>query len=264
MKKLGVTIVVLLLPAILWAADESNDLQIRVREVIDERTTKQFFNFLVIELNVVGELVRDVKGFHIHIHHARDDLGTDLVKAEEKSGFIKLRNFTDIDEQPYFRVYLKNPSRHAKYVKEFSGTLELFIPKNDENSVVTIQNIQQQTGSAIRSKILEQAGVELIMFTQESEEDFSHAAFPDFGMLRLSEHSIVCTFKDPHLRVLDMKFFDPNGYEMDVGRGKKRSNDILIILFADLDAPPTIGKIYLKTDKAMVKVPFQLTDIALP
>jgi hypothetical protein len=90
------------------------------------------------------------------------------------------------------------------------------------------------------------------------------------GFEELSENSIVLTIKDPNAKLLDIAFEDAKGKPLKTGRSSSTgsfSNPELRTRVFDLDEKlPDTGRIKFAvlTSASVSKVPFKLTNVALP
>lgn len=268
-----------------------DDLRANIGEVKDTRTTGQFFGGLEIELNVICANLNDAKAFRFAVTSARDDQGTDLVKKEEDS--FNSNEFTELDEynldngQAKLTVNLRNPLRKAMYVKELTGDLEMFIPKYDEEAVLTFNKFQEQSGAPLKSEKLDKAGIAITVMTKEQydkaaqadetkeskpEENvgealgkaFSEAFSSMFGMMgTVSEGSIILNIKDTESRLMGIVFIGADGAIIN-SMGRTTMGETSVYDF-ETPLPPDAGiRFFLSTEKALIKLPLQLKDIALP
>jgi hypothetical protein len=277
----------MLTPVLMWGADGTDDLIAKVSMVRDVRSTEEYSEEgLQIQLDVTGERLQGAKAFRFVIDNAKDDLGTDLLKKGEPAE----EEFTELDEYNFqdghagITISLKNPLRKAEYVKGLSGTLRLFNPKNDDDAVMLVKSVGEETGSPIKSDKLAKVGVELTILTKEQyegkdnkketgddqkgEEDpgagLSNAFGSMFGMSDgIDEDSVILKIKDPNSKVIGIEFLDPDGKEMEE-KSLMTMNEIRIYGFESKPLAGTEMRVYLLTDKAVTGMPLKLEDIALP
>jgi hypothetical protein len=260
-------------------------VQTQLGDVKDSRTTGQFFAGLEVEIKLLGDPLADALFMKTAVKTAVDDTGRDLVDYEkEKNEFEKLN--TSGGQNTKVTLKLKNPARKAGAIKELSGEVELFVPKNDPDSVMKLEGFQKLGGKPIVSPALSTAGIEITTFTKEQSdaikakkaEDAKKASKANLGEA-ISEafgemfgmgggpNDITVQMKDPNQKLVGMEFQDANGRKINSNGSSGWSNKDKQMKTYHFDSklPETTRLvIYLSTPKSVVKVPFALTNVFLP
>lgn len=277
----------------IWCATAVSQVRVLPGDIKDTRTTAGFFAGLEIELKVLGDLLADAKAIRLSVTSAVDETGRDIVNPKEAA-----TEFNELDEGEQstakLTVKLKNPARQATTVREIAGELEIFVPRRDPSSTVTVENIRRATGSPIASPSLRAAGIEVTMWTKQqyearrkAEEEklkaekakapagageaLGEALAKVFGGLlgsfeEMSEHSIAMQVKDPGARLVGIEFQDSRGSRIGGGRMSfgGREDQTRIYDFSEKLPDTARVKLYVLTPKAIVKTPFKLRDVPLP
>jgi hypothetical protein len=257
----------------------AQDIKIKVGEVKDSRTTGEFFAGLEIELKFFGDDLDNAKSMRCIITKAIDETERNLIKEEEEP------QFTDADKDNPGRmditIKLKNPSRKSLTVKELAGEVEMYIPKNDPNAIVTLKNFTSQPGKSVVHNGLKENNIKLSILTtdqyesikkkQKSEADTSGilgqmvSALSNLfgGFSEPGKNSIILQLTDPEARIINFDFMDQSGKIIN-SQGSTSSGDIHVYDFEKLMPKNAQLKLYLKTSSSIKKVPFILKDIDLP
>lgn len=261
-------------------AQTTQDIRVSAGDVKDSRTTEKFFAGLDVQLKLIGEALENAKSLRCKVSRAIDDTGRDLLKEEEEQS-----DFSDLDSntpgQAEVTVKLKNPSRRAMVVKELSGSIELFRPKLDPNSVVTIKKFTAESGKAIEHASLKAANVGLSILTKKQYESLSKKSIPDDdtsavmnqmikalaglfgGMMEVGENSVIIQLVDPELKVMKVEFLDGSGKQIDP-QSSMRMEDVRVYDF-DRQMPATAQlRLYIATPASLLSIPFAVSDISLP
>lgn len=256
----------------------AQDIKINVGDVKDSRTTGQFFAGLEIDLQFLGDALEDVKSMQCIINKAVDDTERDLLKPEEAVQFTEINK--DNPGRADFTIKLKNPSRRAMTIKELSGDVEMYIPRNDPNAIVTIKNFTSQPGKPLLNKGLNENNIKVSVLTtdqyesikekQKAEADTSMlgqmvSALSNFfgGFSSPGKNSIILELIDPESRIINVEFVDQSGRIINT-QGSSSMENIHIYDFEKSMPKNAQLKLYLKTNKAVKYMPFTLKDIDLP
>jgi hypothetical protein len=256
----------------------AQDIKINVGDVKDSRTTGQFFAGLEIDLQFLGDALEDVKSMQCTINKAVDDTGRDLIKEEESVQTTEINK--DNPGRADFTIKLKNPSRRAMTIKELSGEVEMYIPKNDPNAIVTIKNFTSQPGKSLVNKGLNENNIKVSVLTtdqyesvkekQKAEADTSIlgqmvSSLANFfgGFSSPGKNSIILELIDPESRIINIEFVDQHGKVIDT-QGSSSNGDIHVYDFEKSMPKNAQLKLYLKTRLAIKNMPFNLKDIDLP
>ena len=278
----------------------SDKVGVLVGDVKDSRTTGTFFAGMEVELKIVGDVLADAKGMRLSVEVAVDDLGRNLVGEKTESG-----EFKEVDSSgktsASAKVELKNPVRQATTIRELSGSIELFTPRKDPDSTVTVNNLNRNLGVPIASPALKAAGIEVVMWNKDQfearkkaeeeklkkemaakskkegeGEDLGESLASGlqklFGGLfssfsQMEENSVAFQIADPQSRLVGMEFEDrlgkpiSNNGRMTIGGGKEKTT---IYEFREKLPETARVKLLVLTPKATIKVPFKIADVPLP
>jgi hypothetical protein len=257
----------------------AQDLRVNIGDVKDSRTTGEFFAGLEIQLQFLSDILDNTESMRCIIKNAVDDTGRNLIKENEDNQFTDVNK--DNPGRADFTVNLKNPSRNAKTVKELSGEIELYIPKNDPNATVTLKNFTAQPGKPVSHNGLKANNISLSILTTDQYESFKKKQKSQIdtsglmgqmvnalsnlfgGFSEPGKNSIIFQVHDPEARILNYNFFDQSGKIIE-SNGSTSSEDIKIIDFENPLPKNAQLKLFLKTDSSIKIIPFNLTDIYLP
>jgi hypothetical protein len=272
--------------ALALAVSAQAQLQTQLGDVKDTRTTGKFFAGLEVEIKLLGDALADAQSMRLVVKTAVDDTGRDLVdhEKEDRNNFEKANNRGR--QGTALSLNLKNPARKATTIKELSGNVEVYAPKNDPAAVVKVEGFQKLGGTPIVSPALTAAGVEITTYTKEQSdaikakkagdakkgtqanvgETISEAFGGMFGMGG-GPNDITVQSKDPNEKIVDMEFQDASGKKVK-GNGWSATNSngtkTKTFNFPSKLPDSTALVIYLSTPKSMVEVPFALKDVFLP
>ncbi len=262
----------------------AQDVQTRLGDVKDSRTTGQFFAGLEVELKLSGDGLADAKSMRVAVQTATDDTGRNLIDPEKMSD--RFESIDSAGSRNLLTLKLKNPARKAVTVKEITGTLELLVPKLDPESTVAIEDFQQKTGAPFDVPALQRTKVSVIAWNKAQYEAARAAkkaadakkpqglgealgsAFGEmFGFGHLEENGIAIQVDDPDAKFVELEFQDAGGKKLESnGRSSTKSNKVTTMFYDFSHQLPENAKlvIYLSTPKALVKVPVELKDVPLP
>ncbi len=266
------------------AAHAADEVRITVGDVVDSRTTGKFFASCKVELKPIGDAVAEASGLRVRVTAAIDDTGRDLIDPEKQDD----GSFTAIDRrfhpEPRVELELKNPARAAKTIARLTGTIDLYVPKRDPQSIANIAGVMGQLGTPIADAKLAAAAVTIAVFDRAAQEAAKKApkkavkpAAKDLGdaigeafagamggsMMTLDENGIEVRIEDPGHRVIGFRFVDAAGAEIDRSSMMSMGTDY----FLDFQQPMPKDAalvVELATDQALISVQFALTDVPLP
>ncbi len=249
-------------------------LDVSIGEIKDSRTTgSDFDSYLKLDLQLVGDEIDldNIKGVKTTIEKAVDDTGKNLINTEKTSSKFKaLNKFTRVKNST--TLELKNPRRKAVTIASLSGTVEVFAPENDPESIVVVKNLSQHYGKSLPSEKLKNLGVNLVVSDPKSQaatkEKNKAALTGGMGSLftnfmTLKPNQLLFEIEDPKGSVVSYEIQDSNGVKLETAGsmssgGSKRLNfrknppkDIQLVVF-------------VKTPKAIKKADFNLKEIRLP
>ena len=261
-------------------------VQTQLGDVKDTRTTGQFFGGLEVKIKLLGESIVDAESIRTVITTAVDDTGRDLVDQEKQtSEFVKKNGQSQQCWE--LSVDLKNPARKATVIKELAGTADLYVPKNDPDSIVKVDEFQKLGGRPIASPALIAAGVEAAAYTKEqvdaekakqAEEakknpkanigDALAGAFGELFNMGGGPNSITVQLTDPKEMVASVEFQDESGNKIQgngwSSSGNRKTKEMKTYNFQSKLPDTTRLVIFLATPKSTVSVPLALKDVFLP
>ncbi len=258
----------------------AQEVKVKVGEVKDSRTTGEFFAELEIQLIFIGDILENAKSLKCILNTATDETERDLIKDSER-----ISEFTDVDEETPGRanvaVKLKNPSRKSMTVKEISGEVEIYNPKKDANSIVTVKNFSKSAGKELQDQALKASGIHISVLTADQYQEISDQKKADvdtsgllgqminamagmFGnMSSTNPNNIILKIVDLNSKIIDIEFLDPTGKKIPHW-GKMNMDDIVIYDFENKLPENAQLRFYLRTDKSLKVIPFVVKDIDLP
>ena len=296
--------VLLLFTLALCGVAPTASAQVRVLEggVAESRRSDGFSSDLKVELKVVGDLLKDARGIRVVLEKAVDETGKNLIdekKAEKDFSSVSLQG----DNTTKLSLSLKPSERRAAVIREVSGYVEIFLPTKDARSVITVTGVMKGAGRPLADPKLKAAGIEVTLWTREQFEARKKAEeerlrkeqeakrkqgggepMQELGELLveglgkifggmfggfddLSDTSVVMTIKDPGAKLLDIEFEDAAGKKLKTGRSSSFSGQDGQTRVFDLDeklSDTARVKFAMLTPAAVTKVPFKLTNVALP
>lgn len=267
-----------------------DDVRAVLGDVEDRRTTGEFFGGLEIKIKLVGDAVADATSWRTRVTQAKDDTGRDLVDAKRTE-----KDFTEIFKHGPSAVTLKlkNPSRKAQSIAVLAGEVELLVPRNDPGANVKIDNIVQRTGAPLDAPVLKAVGVEVTIFTKEQadaemarkrkEAEQKKAQLAGqagsgaqlakvfagmFGFANVGPNDIALRIKDPESKLAKIEFQDNQGAAIHSNSrwtvGESSENKTTTYSFSSKLPPDARLVLTVCTPKSVIKVPFSLTNVALP
>lgn len=265
------------------ATSHAESVRLSVSEVKDTRSTGEFFNELEMKCKLTGDDVADIKGFRATVEKAEDDTGRNILKTDERS-----EDFEIVQERnsalPSLTLKFRNPARRATAVRQVSGTLQLFIPGRDPNATTTVKNFPKTVGTPLTNPILAKAGIQITVLTRkeyeeikkQEEQNAKDAAMKKVGeamvkafeglfgaFFQVGEHDVIFKIDDPVGKLIDLAVLDGKGGRIE-SHGHMQSKELRVLNYSKALPDDAQLLVYLRTNKAVITVPFRLTDIGLP
>ena len=271
---------------LLIAGSANAQVQTQLGDVKDSRTTGQFFGGLEVKIKLLGDPVSDAESIRTVITKAVDDTGRDLIDHEKQKNEFEKKN-GQRQQTWELSVDLKNPTRKATAIKELTGTADLYVPKNDPDSIVKVEEFQKTGGQPIVSPALSAAGVEVVAYTKEqadaekakqaeeakknSKANIGEAiagAFGEIFNMGGGPNGITVQLTDPKEIVAGVEFQDASGTKIPgngwSSSGNRKTKQIKTYNFQTKLPDTARLVIYLATPKSIVSAPFALKDVFLP
>jgi hypothetical protein len=165
------------------------------------------------------------------------------------------------------KLELDNPMRAAKTVKSITGVVELLVPKNDPKSVITASPAKDG-GKPLESPVLKALGAEITLLTKATSGAAKSGGIFGFGGGGgVGDDELGYKLNDPKGVVAAVEFCSADGKVLETG-GRMSSggvgNKSYTISFRDKPPADAVAKIYLLTEKSLVKIPLNLSAVPLP
>jgi hypothetical protein len=232
---------------------------VRVNQVNDRRSGGSFAG-LTIYLELPGTTAASVAASRVLVKSATDDAGTDLIDHQSEEPRFE-QNMRE-EGLAGVSLSLKSPPRKATKLREARGDIELFMPAKDPNSTAEVTKFLPASGKPLTHKALKANGVELA-FVTPAQLDAENQKREEYARVSLEESDLAVRLKDPNKRIQSIEYVDGSGA---VQRVMARDSEGLTILSTWSGKPQADWKLRVKmmTAKNVVKVPFTLTNVALP
>jgi hypothetical protein len=269
---------------------------VKVENVTDNRVqVGEFQGNLEIKANLTGNGLDKINAARILVKEARDDKGTDLASKGDPPSFTA----RDMNGGT-LSISLKMPPRAAKTVR-VAGTLEMFVPSRDPNSLVKVDRALSKLDTPLSSKALKASKIEITplspkKYAEEMEKNKLDEkkiaeireegkkrgvdetevekmielakAFQELGGGPPPEGAVILSGKQADLdRVLHIRILKANGEEVHVGSSSSSSSDGRTVMVLEPSEPPPADaaiELTLLTTKATISVPFELKNVSLP
>lgn len=259
----------------------SNDVNLMVEELTDNRTTGKHFAGLNIKVKALGDGVQNARSIKLNITEAIGETGENLISEKTKdSKFVKLD-----DNYPELRIELKNPKRKSNVITKISGDLLIYEPQKDPNSMATIKNFLIANKKAFKNEALKKSNVNISLLTKQEYEEWKKKEEDEInqkalaeglvgemvdaisslfnGFMSLEENSIILLVNDPEAKIIEIEFHDARDEKIN-NRGSVFSDKYRIYHFSKKLPDDAQLKVYLSTPKAVSIVPFSINDVPLP
>lgn len=287
-------------PATKAAAPEK--VGVLVGEIKETRTTGQFFAGMEVELKLMGDVLADAKGLRVSIEKAIDDTGRNLINEKKQEAELK-----EVDPEKNAveaEIKLLNPVRQATAIQELSGTVEIFIPARDPDSITTITNFASRTNAPISPPGMKAAGVEVTIWTKEQfdarkkveeerlkkeveaqrkkaedaksdeerDESIMEGLTKIFGGMfnsfaQMEESSVAFQITDPDSRLVSIDFEDERGKPVSHNGVMTMGGGKTKTRIYDFSSKLPAGsriRLSVLTPRSTIKVPFKLSNVPLP
>ena len=245
-------------------------------EIVDTRSSGNTMGGLRVELKVVGDEVPDVEGMRASVISVLDETGRDLNDLSRQGS--QSQRFSSMRSGNGISLRFKNPSRKAGTLKELIGRLDLFIPRNDPESVLVLDNAPSRFDQTIESTAYKTSSFSLVMMNRQQfdarqkreTEAISKAGGPLGGLLAglgglnaSSDNAVYVRVSDPEGRFVSIEFEDARGQRIKPS-STVTMNDTYTLSFAAPLPADAKARIKVATPRAVVRVPFQFENVVLP
>ena len=247
---------------------QAADLQIKTGTLTDTRMTVATSAKLQMELKFLGAAVEGVKAVRCTATNALDNVGGNLLRETTGPG-----EFSEVDSNCLFTIELKSPLRKATFLREVSGTIELFKPENDPSSTASFIKFVGKQPVSLVHRSLSAAGVEMTVLSKEKqEEDGKTDVMGEFekvlaglfgGTPAIGENGVIIRIKDPQSKLIKVAFLDAAGKIIEQ-KAAMTTHDVRLYDFSAPLPEDAVLRLYIATPKSLIKIPFVLKDIVLP
>jgi len=225
---------------------------------IDERRSTEGEGRFRLDLRLLDRPVGTLR-VHAQVTKASDDKGRDLTGVPED-----VLSWTDFDANEIAEAEWKarNPARGAVKIAEMSGAIEAFVPAHDPDATLTLDGWLKYLGAPLEEGTLAQNGIAVRMLSPAQ-----YAALPrqerDAVGLEAPDNSVLFLINDPGHRLVGISFLNEAGRAIR-GSGDD-SNDRALVLRFNRPVPGNARlRLLIATPKAVIAVPFALSNIELP
>lgn len=203
---------------------------------------------LVVELNLTGKDLKEIKGMRCVLDKAVDDTGKNLLLKEPD--FTKTNQtwtplVYDPTTPPGMQLLLDLPAQQAKAIKELSGRLEILTPVHDPLCVLNFTRIAAQLNIELADPHLTAAQIKMTVSTN-------------------SKPSVVIRVSDPLAKLFYFEIVDASGKEWDAVASTTTSGTTTTHTFPGSLPKSASLRVCVPTPKSVITVPLILKDIALP
>ncbi len=260
----------------------NSDMNARIKEVEDSRSTEDSFSRLRLKLKIMGDILANAEAMRFNLTKAVDDTGRDLIKRDQFNNNDKYEKLdqNSLDKSD-LEVNLLNPSRKAKVIQQLTGELEVFSPGQDPSATFKFPQINQNFGVPIP---IAEHKIEITPYDtktyeeareQEAESQSTEQAAQNmgnamaqlftgmFGVNADGQNSIVLRIKDPQLKIVTFRFYGVSGEEMK-SNSWMSMGEVQQFFFPDPLPEDITLVVMVKTDKSLQKIGINFNDIPLP
>jgi hypothetical protein len=270
------------------ARSEPSAIQVVPGRITETRSSEQHPGAAEVELKaVLADNQSPPMAYRIIVTKAVDDRGVDLVKPESAGS-----EFQTFDSKRSVKAKLKSPARNAVAIKELGGDVELFYPEKDPAATVVVNAFRKHTGTPIESATLKRAGLQVAAWTPEqyqalekkrkaeasealtSAQRKARNLFPaQLGnqFAGAGPNDFIFTINGAQKNLIGLEFHDradkiipTRGSGVGYRQTGPQVERTLSYHFDERLPDTTKLVIFVVTPEAIVKMPFTLTDVALP
>ena len=281
-----------LAPFLVPGAASGQDLRVSAGTIEDRRTTGKFFGGLEIELKLTGDDLADARAARVKLTKAQDESGRDLLPAKKPDEDFQKSSGRGA---PDLKISLKNPARGASAIQEISGEVQLFAPSRDPAATILIDRFVSRMDKPIDSSALKSQQISARLVSpkvyraqakkreadldaemQKHKEEMKKEAGDDkaaealmalvkgfAGMMNdVGDNDVILQIEDPQGKLLDVEVVGKSGV-MDT-RGSMSSGGLKILQYSEKIPADAKLRFLVKTQNAVLRAPFRLTNVPLP
>ena len=223
--------------------------------------------------------VSDIRNVRLKPNVATDATGLELVNPK------KFKNEWQHLFAGSFKIEFDSPASAAKTLRELSGSVEIYNPKADLASVITIPNVSQQLPQTLDNPLLKAAGIRINVLTKTELDGYRNSLRTKSPYPAASKQALTQVFGDAldnlfkgkdfdnqanfaiHIedlndRLIDKDLRTPDDKSVSVSSSSTGGTST----YTFYDSPPLdFGlRLYVATPKSVMEIPFKFTDVALP
>lgn len=206
---------------------------------------------LVVQLNLFGKDLREIKGMRCILEKAVDNTDKNLILKEQD--FTKTNQtwtplFYDPQTPPGMQLILDLPAQKASMVKELTGRLEILTPVHDPMCLLTFTRIAAQLNVELADPNLRAVQIKMSVSTQKTN----------------GKPSVVVRVNDPLSKLFYFEIVDASGKEWDAVADTTTMGSTTTYTYPGSLPESANLRVCVPTPKAIMTVPLTLKDIALP
>ena len=206
---------------------------------------------LVVELNLYGKDLREIKGMRCVLDKAVDNTGKNLILKESdyaKTNQTWIPLVYDPQTPPGMQLILDLPAQQASTVKELTGRLEILTPVHDPMCLLTFTRIAAQLDVELADPNLRAMQIKMVVSTKKTN----------------GKPSVVVRVNDPSAKLFYFEIVDTNGKEWEAVADTVTMGSSTTYTYPGSLPENANLRVCVPTPKAIMTVPLTLKDIALP
>ena len=206
---------------------------------------------LVVMLDLYGKNLREIKGMRCILEKAVDDTGKNLILKDEdftKTNQTWTSVFHDSEFPPGMQLILDLPAQQASMVKALTGRLEILTPVHDPLCVINFTRIAAQLNAELADPTLVAAQIKMVVSTNKAN----------------GKPIVVVRVSDPLAKLFYFEIVDANGKEWDAVANTMTMGSTTTYTYPGSLPENANLRVCVPTPKAIMTVPLNLKDIALP
>lgn len=229
------------------ARAQPTDIQIKATIASDTPTPGS----LVVQLNLFGKDLREIKGMRCILDKAVDDTGKNMI-PEDSDVTTTNQTWTplvyDPKTPPGMQLILDLPAQQASTIKELTGRLEILTPVHDPMCVLNFTRIAAQLNVELADPNLIAAQIKMVVSTKKTR----------------GKPSVVVRVSDPLAKLFYFEIVDAKGKEWDAVADTTTTGSTTTYTYPGALPENASLRVCVPTPKAIMTVPMTLKDIALP
>lgn len=206
---------------------------------------------LVVQLDLFGKDLREIKGMRCIVDKAVDNTGKNLIPKDSdltKTNQTWTPLIYDPKTPPGMQLILDLPAQQASMIKELTGRLEILTPVHDPLCVLNFTRIATKLDVELADPNLRAAQITMTVSTKNT----SHAP------------SVTVRVKDPLAKLFYFEFVDASGKEWDAVASTTTIGNTTTYTYPGALPENANLRVCVPTPKSIITVPLALKDIARP